>query len=63
MSLDRYGPWREYSSSTLNDDVVGHQDGDGNGDARGKLAMKVARYRPTDVIAVDWHGMLAWEDI
>ena len=62
MRLDRYGPWREYSSSTLDDDV-GHGDGDGDGDARGKLAMKVAGYRPTDVIAVDWHGMLAWEDI
>jgi hypothetical protein len=27
------------------------------------IAEKVGRFRPTDVVAVDWHGALAWEDI
>ena len=61
MRLDRYGPWREFSSSTSSS----RDDADDNDcDAgRGRLAAKVARYRPTDVVAIDWHGILAWMDI
>jgi len=75
--LDRSGPWREYADAAAatarsSSDGVGsdndsaNDDGSGTGDD-GTLgccyASRVRKFMPTDVIAVDWHGMLAWEAI
>jgi hypothetical protein len=58
--LDRSGPWRQYSSMMPSCSGGGGGGYDGGG---ASIAEKVGRFRPTDVVAVDWHGMLAWEQI
>ena len=64
--LDGSGPWREYVDA----DVVcsgSFNSGDGSDIGDGTLgccyASRIKEFMPTDVIAIDWHGMLAWEAI
>ncbi|KAL7516864.1 hypothetical protein ACHAWX_001837, partial [Stephanocyclus meneghinianus] len=49
--LDRYGPWKEF--------VAGCTGGNGNPD----YSQLVREFEPMEVVAVDWHGMLIWEEI
>jgi hypothetical protein len=49
--LDRHGPWREFA-----DGCIGSH---GNID----YSQSVKDFEPLEVVAVDWHGMLAWEQI
>ncbi|KAL7532048.1 hypothetical protein ACHAXR_004400 [Thalassiosira sp. AJA248-18] len=51
--LDRSGPWQEYATAC----------GEDYEQRLGSFARLVNEFQPTDVVAVDWHGMLAWESI
>ena len=50
--LDRFGPWDEFKSAFTNSN-----DNDNN------LLERIDEFEPTDVVAIDWHGMLAWQAI
>ena len=64
--LDRSGPWHEYAdadavcSGSVN---IGGGSDIGDGTLGCCYASRVKEFMPTDVIAVDWHDMLAWEAI
>ena len=49
--LDRYGPWKEFVEECAR--IYGGAD----------YAQRVNEFKPTEVLVVDWHGMLAWENI
>jgi glycosyltransferase involved in cell wall biosynthesis len=49
--LDRHGPWKEFA-----DGCTGSH---GNVDC----SQSVKDFEPLEVVVVDWHGMLAWEQI
>ena len=51
--LDRFGPWEEFASAC----------GSGGFSEQSQFVDRVREFQPTDVVAVDWHGMLAWESI
>lgn len=50
--LDRHSPWKEFATK------CGNENDDDNG-----ILKRIEQFQPTDVVAVDWHGMLAWQSI
>ena len=54
--MDRYGPWKEFATALLlGGDTTSNDDDDIN------FRECIEQFEPTDVVAVDWHGMLAWQ--
>ncbi|KAL7490515.1 hypothetical protein ACHAWT_000089 [Skeletonema menzelii] len=53
--LDRHGPWKEFATA-----LCCQKDGSNhNNDINFRDCIE--QFEPTDVVAVDWHGMLAWQ--
>ena len=49
--LDQHGPWNEFASALCcGSNSINFRD-------------CIEQFEPTDVVAVDWHGMLAWQAI
>lgn len=49
--LDRYGPWKEFADGCTG--TYGGVD----------YSQQIQEFAPVQVVAVDWHGMLVWEQI
>ena len=54
--LDRYGPWKEFVQGCTCTTSYEYND---NAD----YSRRVQEFEPMEVLAIDWHGMLVWNEL
>lgn len=59
--LDRHGPWKEFAAAVSCKDGTTSTNNNNHDTDINNLRECIQQFDPTDVIAVDWHGMLAWQ--